>query len=91
MMRKNDPINIPNYEKLGCYNIGPGPLPKYRAGRVPTTAGKFEGGLLVQAILTKAVFACEKPWDDAVLGPMMTSTWPSSWSWSHCTNMATFA
>ena len=33
--------------------IGPGPLPKYRAGREPTTAGEFEGGQLVQAILTK--------------------------------------
>ena len=41
---------------------GPGPLPKYRAGREPTTAGKFEGGQLVQAILTKAVFACERHW-----------------------------
>ena len=58
--------------------MGPGPLPKYRAGREPTTAGKFEGGQLVQAILTKAVFACEKPWGDAVLGSTMTSAWPSS-------------
>ena len=41
---------------------GPGPLPKYRAGREPTTAGKFEGGQLVQAILTKVVFACIKLW-----------------------------
>ena len=57
---------------------GPGPLPKYRAGREPTTAGKFEGGQLVQAILTKAVFACEKLWGDAVLGSMMTSGLPSS-------------
>ena len=70
---------------------GPGPLPKYRAGREPTTAGKFEGGQLVQAILTKAVFACEKLWGDAVLGSTMTSALPSSWSWSRCTNMATFA
>ena len=30
--------------------------------REPTTAGKFEGGQLVQAILTKAVFAREKHW-----------------------------
>ena len=57
---------------------GPGPLPKYQAGREPTTAGKFEGGQLVQAILTKAVFACEKLWGDAVLGSMMTSALPSS-------------
>ena len=42
--------------------ISPGPLPKYQAEREPTTAGKFEGGQLVQAILTKAVFACEKLW-----------------------------
>ena len=53
--------------------IGPSPLPKYRAGREPTTAGKFEGGQLVQAILTKAVFACENLWGDAVLGSTMTS------------------
>ena len=58
--------------------IGPGPLLKYRAGREPTTAGKFEGGQLVQAILTKAVFACEKLWGDAVLGSTMTSAFPSS-------------
>ena len=32
---------------------GPGPLPKYRVGREPTTASEFEGGQLVQAILTK--------------------------------------
>ena len=70
---------------------GPGPLPKYQAGREPTIAGKFEGGQLVQAILTKAVFAYEKPWGDAVLGSTMTSTLPSSWSCSYCTNMATFA
>ena len=31
---------------------GLGPLPKYRAGREPTTA-KFEGGQLVRVILTK--------------------------------------
>ena len=54
-------------------------------------AGKFEGGQLVQIILTKAVFAYEKPWGDAVLGSTMTSTLPSSWSCSYCTNMATFA
>ena len=70
---------------------GPGPLPKYRVGREPTMAGKFEGGQLVQAILTKAVFACEKLWGDAVLGSTMTSALLSSWSWSRCTNMATFA
>ena len=58
---------------------GPGPLPKYRAGREPTTAGKFEGGQLVQAILTK------------VVGSTTTSILPSSWSWSRCTNIATFA
>ena len=58
--------------------IGPGPLPKYQAGREPTTAGKFEGGQLVQAILTKAVFACEKPWGDVILGSTMTSALPSS-------------
>ena len=57
---------------------GPSPLPKYRAGREPTTAGKFEGGQLVQAILTKAVFAYEKLWGDAVLGSTMTSALPSS-------------
>ena len=54
-------------------------------------AGKFEGGQLVQAILTKAVFDCEKLWGDAVLGSTMTSALPSSWSWSRCTNIATFA
>ena len=57
---------------------GPGPLPKYRAGREPTTTGRFEGGQLVQAIQTKAVFACEKPWGDTVLGSTMTSALPSS-------------
>ena len=57
---------------------GTGPLPKYQAGREPTMAGKFEGGQLVQAILTKAVFACEKLWGDAVLGSTMTSALPSS-------------
>ena len=31
---------------------GLGPLPKYQAGRDPTTA-KFQGGKLVQVILTK--------------------------------------
>ena len=41
-------------------------------------AGKFEGGQPVQAILTKAVFACEKLWGDAVLGSTMTSALPSS-------------
>ena len=71
--------------------IGPGPPPKYRVGREPTTAGKFKGGQLVQAILTKAVFACKKLWGDAVLGSTMPSALPSSWSWSRCTNMATFA
>ena len=40
---------------------GPGPLPKYQAGRDPTTA-RFEGGQLVQAILTKVVFACQRLW-----------------------------
>ena len=35
-------------------------------------AGEFEGGQLVQAILTKAVFACERLWGDAVLGSTMT-------------------
>ena len=54
-------------------------------------AGKFEGGQLVQAILAKAVFACEKLWGDAVLGSMMTAALPSSWSWSRCTDIATFA
>ena len=54
-------------------------------------AGKFEGGQLVQAILTKAVFACKKLWGDTVLGSTMTSALLSSWSWSCCTNMATFA
>ena len=71
--------------------IGPGHLPKYRAGREPTTAGKFEGGQLVQAILTKAVFACEKLWGDAVLGSTVTSVLPSYWSWSFCTDMVIFA
>src|SRR3954469_23078019 len=71
--------------------IGPGPLPKYRAGREPTTAGEFEGGQLVQAILTKAVFAYEKLYGDAILGSTMTSVLPSFWSWSRCTDMATFA
>ena len=54
-------------------------------------AGKFEGGQLVQAILTKAVFACEKLWDDAISGSTITSALLSSWSWYRCTNMATFA
>ena len=54
-------------------------------------AGRFEGGQLVQAILTKVVFACEKLCGDTVLGPTMTSVLPSSWSWSRCTNMETFA
>src|SRR4051812_46206537 len=40
--------------------------------------GKFEGGHLVQAILTKAVFACKKLWGDAVLGSTMNSALPSS-------------
>ena len=70
---------------------GPGPLPKYRAGRDPTMGGEFEGGQLVQAILTKAVFACEKLGGDAVLGSTMTPALPSSWSWSCCTNIGTFA
>ena len=39
---------------------GPGPLPKYRAGREPTTGGKFEGGQLVQAILTKGGLCLSK-------------------------------
>ena len=68
---------IPTVVASSTY-IGPGPLPKYRAGREPTTAGKFEGGQLVQAILTKVVFACEKLWGDAVLGSTMTSVSPSS-------------
>ena len=57
-----DGLNDPSPAKVVAspIYIGPGPLPKYRAGREPTTAGKFEGGQLVQAILTKVVFACEK-------------------------------
>ena len=54
-------------------------------------AGQFEGGQLVQAILTKVVFACEKLCGDAVLGSTMTTVLPSFWSWSRCTDMATFA
>ena len=54
-------------------------------------AGKFEGGQLVQAILTKAVFACEKLWGNAVLGSTMTSALSSSWSWSRCTDIVNFA
>ena len=71
--------------------IGPGPLPKYGAGREPTTAGKFEGGQLVQAILTKVVFACKGSGGDVVLGSTVTSVLPSFWSWSRCTDKATFA
>ena len=40
---------------------GIGPLPKMKAGRVPTTA-KFEGRQLVHAIPTKVVFACKSLW-----------------------------
>ena len=54
-------------------------------------AGQFEGGQLVQAILTKVVFACEKLYGDTVLGSTMTSVLPSSWSQSRCTNIAIFA
>ena len=54
-------------------------------------AGKFERGQLVQAILTKAVFACQGSGDDAVLGSMVTSVLLACWSWSLCTDMETFA
>ena len=70
--------SIPSTMVASSTYIGPGPLPKYRAGREPTTVGEFEGGQLVQAFLTKAVFACEKLWGDAVLGSTMTSALPSS-------------
>ena len=70
---------------------GPGPLPKYRAGREPTTAGKFGGGQLVQAILTKRSSPAKSSGGDAILGSTMTSVLPSSWSWSRCTDIATFA
>ena len=57
-----DGLNDPSLAKVVAspIYIGPGTLPKYRAGREPITAGKFEGGQLVQAILTKVVFACER-------------------------------
>ena len=54
-------------------------------------AGKFEGGQLVQAILTKVVFTCKGSGGDDVLGSTVTSVWPSFWSWSRCTDMDAFA
>ena len=54
-------------------------------------AVEFERGQLVQAILTKVVFACKGSGDDAVLGSMVTSVLPSHWSWSCCTDMETVA
>ena len=54
-------------------------------------AAKFEGGQLVQAILTKVVLPAKSSGGDTVLGSTMTSVLPSSWSWSSCTDIATFA
>ncbi len=59
-------------------------------GRDHTTA-RFERGQVVQLILTKVVFACEKPmvmtlWVGLVMTPVLLS-WRS---WSCCTRMETF-
>ena len=70
--------------------IGPGPLPKYWAGRDPTMA-RFEGEHLVQLILTKVVFTCKGCGGDAALGSMVTFVLSSCFSWSRCTDMETFA
>ena len=48
-------------------------------------------GQLVQLILTKVVFACQRLCGDAVVGSGVTSALPSCWSWSCCTDMETFA
>ena len=40
---------------------GPGPLPKYLRGKGANN-GQFERGQLVQLILTKVVFACQRLW-----------------------------
>ena len=40
---------------------GTGPLPKCLGGK-GSHNGQFEGGQLVQAILTKVVFACQRLW-----------------------------
>ena len=55
--------------KMRCLYYG-GQLYLYRpwsssqmlSGKGANNGGKFEGGQLVQAILTKVVFACEKLW-----------------------------
>ena len=59
---------------------GPGPLPQILSGKGANNGGQFEGGQLVQAILTKAVFTCKGSGSDAILGSTVTSVLPSSWS-----------
>ena len=54
--------------------------------------GKFKGRELVRAILTKGSLCLHKAsGGDAILDSTMTSVLQSSWSWSCCTEMATFA